>query len=71
MIEYQRYIGKVFKNEDGSYFGKVINIKDVIIFESLTIGGILKEFKTSIEVYIEYCKSRGKEPEKPGEIRNV
>jgi predicted HicB family RNase H-like nuclease len=71
MIEYQRYIGKVFKNKDGTYFGKVINIRDTITFEANTIGGILRAFKNSVEGYIEFCKSRGEEPEEAGEIINV
>ena len=66
MMEYKGYIGKVeFDSEAGIFHGEVINIRDVITFEGSSVDELNQAFKDSIDDYLEFCASRGEEPEKP------
>ena len=66
MMKYKNYIGVVqFDDDAGVFFGEVINTKDVITFEGKTVNQVRKSFKDSIEDYLEFCESRGENPDKP------
>ncbi len=65
-MEYKGYIGKVeFDSEAGIFHGEVINIRDVITFEGQSVDELRKAFIDSVEDYLEFCASRGENPEKP------
>jgi predicted HicB family RNase H-like nuclease len=66
MMEYKGYIGKVEVDEEGSILhGEVINIRDVVTFEGLSVDELRKAFRDSIEDYLDFCAQRGEVPEKP------
>jgi predicted HicB family RNase H-like nuclease len=66
MMEYKGYIGRVeFDDEAGLFHGEVINTRDVITFQGTTAEEIKREFKTSIDVYLEFCTEQGKTPDNP------
>jgi predicted HicB family RNase H-like nuclease len=66
MMEYKGYIGRVEFDDDASIFhGKVVNTRDVITFEGVSVAEIRKAFRDSVDVYIDFCKERGEEPDKP------
>ncbi|GGG04062.1 MULTISPECIES: type II toxin-antitoxin system HicB family antitoxin [Cysteiniphilum] len=65
-MNYKGYIGHVeFDEELEMFVGEVINTRDVITFQSDTAHGLKQEFINSIEDYLEFCKERSEEPEKP------
>lgn len=65
-MEYKGYIGTVqFDEEAETFHGEVINLKDVITFQSNSVEGLKREFHESVEDYLEFCRKRGEEPEKP------
>jgi predicted HicB family RNase H-like nuclease len=65
-MEYKGYIGTVQFDEDAEIFhGEVINLKDVITFQSDSVEGLKREFHDSVDDYLEFCKERNEEPEKP------
>ena len=65
-MNYKGYIGNVtFYDEDNIFYGEVINTHDVITFQGTSVAEIQQEFRNSIDVYLEWCKERGKTPEKP------
>ena len=65
-IEYQGYVARIELDEDEKILhGRVINIGDVVTFESPSAPQLLREFKRSIEDYFAFCKKRGEQPEKP------
>ena len=71
MITYKGYTGFVEKDDEaGIWFGRVIGIKDVITFKAETIEQARKEFEISVDVYLDFCKQLGEEPEAPfsGEV---
>ena len=43
----------------------MINTRDVITFQGESVGEIKKAFIDSVKDYLEFCKERCEEPEKP------
>ena len=46
------------------FFGRVININDVITFKAKTIEEARQEFHHSVDDYLVYCEDLGEEPDK-------
>jgi len=66
MLIYKNYIGHVeFDDEAEIFHGEVINTRDVITFQGNTVTQIKKAFHESVDDYLEFCKERNEEPEKP------
>lgn len=65
-MQYNDYIAEVFYDDSiGAFHGRVINLRDGITFEADSVEGLHREFAESVEDYLEWCRERGKEPEKP------
>lgn len=70
LMEHRGYTGAASRGPgpgDESYFGRVLDIRDVVTFESGTFAGLLREFRDSVDDYIAACERFGLEPETPGE----
>lgn len=66
MMQYKGYIGHlVFDDKAEVFHGEVINTKDVITFQGKSVEEIKKEFKASIDDYLEFCANRNENPDKP------
>jgi predicted HicB family RNase H-like nuclease len=66
MMEYKGYVGKVEYNaESETLHGEVVGIRDVVTFEGRSVEELRREFRKSVEVYLEVCKDTGKEPDRP------
>jgi len=66
MLNYKGYIGHVeFDDENEMFVGEVINTKDVITFQADTAHGLKQAFVDSIDDYLEFCRLRNENPEKP------
>lgn len=66
MIEYKGYVGVFeFDPDIDSFHGTVINTNDVITFYGSSVAELRKEMRKSIESYLEFCREKGREPEKP------
>jgi predicted HicB family RNase H-like nuclease len=66
MLIYKGYIGHVeFDDVTEIFNGEIINIRDVITFQGSSVAEIKKAFKESIDDYLDFCKKRREEPEKP------
>ena len=66
MINYKGYIGYVeYDDENRIFAGSVINTRTVITFQGSSVDEIEKEFRASVDDYLEWCKEDGIEPEKP------
>jgi predicted HicB family RNase H-like nuclease len=65
-MEYKGYVAHIeYDDEIESFFGHVINTRDQMTFYGKNPKQLKKEFKTTVDVYIDFCKREGKEPEKP------
>jgi predicted HicB family RNase H-like nuclease len=66
MMEYKGYLAEVtFDNEAQVLHGEVVNTRDVITFQAETVADLEREFQKSVDVYLQFCKDIGQEPEKP------
>ena len=66
MIEYKGYVG-IFEldPEIDSFHGTVINTNDVITFYGSSVAELREEMRNSVDEYLEFCREKGREPEKP------
>lgn len=66
MMKYKNYVATVEFDDDANVFhGEIANIRDVITFEGATVTELRKAFKGSVDDYLDFCKQRSEEPEKP------
>ena len=65
MLKHKGYTGYViFDDEARIFHGEVVGIRAVITFQGTTVEEIEHAFKDSVDDYLDWCKKRGKEPEK-------
>lgn len=65
-LEYKGYFGAVeFDYDDRTFYGEVVNIRDMIAFEGRSVDELEDSFHTAVDAYLELCEERGEEPEKP------
>jgi len=66
MMTYKGYCGVVQYDDEARIFhGEVINTRTVITFQGTTVDEIETSFRDSVDDYLDWCKERNKEPEKP------
>jgi predicted HicB family RNase H-like nuclease len=66
MMTYKGYEAIVAFDEEAKILsGEVINTRDVITFQADSADEVEKAFHDSVDDYIEFCNSRGEDPEKP------
>lgn len=66
MMEYKRYLGKVeYDDEQDIFWGEVLGIRDVVTFQGKSVRELRKAFRDSVDDYLEFCKERKEQPEKP------
>ncbi|MCP5049019.1 MAG: type II toxin-antitoxin system HicB family antitoxin [bacterium] len=66
MMTYKGYSGVVQYDDEAKVFhGEVINTRTVITFQGTTVDEIETAFQDSVDDYLDWCKERDKNPEKP------
>lgn len=66
MMEYKGFIGKVeYDSEARIFAGSVINTRAVITFNGRDVDELEREFRNSVDDYIQWCRDDGVEPERP------
>lgn len=65
-MTYKGYSGVIEFDEDARLFhGEVIGLRDVITFQGTSVEELEKAMAESVDFYLEWCKERSKNPEKP------
>jgi len=66
-LKYKGYIGTIqFSEGDNCFYGKVLGMKNACItYEGENASELLEDFKGAIDMYLEYCQSKGIAPETP------
>jgi len=65
-MKYKGYTALVeFSDEDGCLVGKVLGIRDAIVFDGSTVEEIRTNFHGIIDHYIAACAKSGREPNQP------
>ena len=54
-----------YDEEDCLFFGRVINIKNIIVFDGLSVDELEQSFQSVIDEYLADCQALNKTPEKP------
>lgn len=66
LLHYKNYTGSVeFSEEDAVFHGKVLGIQSLISFEGDSVKSIIKDFHNAVDEYLDFCDSKGIQPEKP------
>ncbi len=66
MMKYKGYEAKIeYDDEDRLFFGRVININDVIVFDGLSVDELEQLFHKIIDEYLADCQVLHKTPDKP------
>ena len=66
MMSYKGYTGHVeFDDEAGVFHGEVLDLRDVVTFQGTSVDELEQAFKDSIDDYLEFCRERQEEPDKP------
>ena len=66
IMRYKGYWAEIrYSDEDGCFWGRVEGLKNTsITFEGQTVKELKKDFKETIDFYLENCKKSNEEPEK-------
>jgi len=63
---YKGYEGVARFDEAAETFtGQVINTRDVITFQGKSVRELKRAFEDSVDDYLDFCRSRNEEPERP------
>lgn len=66
MLEYKGYTGSAeFDDEAALFHGEVLDTRDVITFQGTSVKELEQAFRESVEDYLEFCRERGEDPDKP------
>ena len=66
-LKYKGYQGMITEMnfKSGMIHGEVLLTKDVVTFKASNIKDLVKEFKTSVRDYLDFCREDGVSPNKP------
>jgi predicted HicB family RNase H-like nuclease len=65
-LQHRGYDGSVeYSAEDKMLHGRVVGIHDMISFGGESVQELEKNFRDAVDEYLEFCKKRGKTPNKP------
>jgi predicted HicB family RNase H-like nuclease len=60
------YLATIELDEDaGLFHGEVVNTRDVLTIQGRTLDELRSAFADTIADYADWCRERGKEPERP------
>ncbi|WP_159468822.1 type II toxin-antitoxin system HicB family antitoxin [Dyadobacter sp. 3J3] len=64
-LTYNGYTASInYSSEDEVFFGKIIGINDLILFEGTSVDELKNALKEAIDDYLETCKQLNKSPDK-------
>ena len=65
-LSYKGYKGTIEPQIDtGTLYGKLAFIRDLVTYEATTLVDLEREFRVSVDGYLEDCAEVGKTPDKP------
>lgn len=66
LMHHEDYVATVELDEEaGLFYGEVVNTRDVLTFQGETVEELRVAFADTIADYKEWCRERGKEPDRP------
>jgi len=66
LLTYKGYTAEVeYDAQEGILYGRVLDLRDTITFQSESATEITNEFHTSVDEYLSFCAEQKIEPAKP------
>ena len=66
MLRHKGYTGHAEFDADAELFhGEVLDTRDVITFQGTSVEELTSAFRESVDDYLEFCRDRNEEPDKP------
>lgn len=66
LLSHKDYTGSVeYDEEEDIFYGVVQDLHDVVTFYSKSVDDLQQAFEDSIWDYLDFCRERNEEPEKP------
>jgi predicted HicB family RNase H-like nuclease len=66
IMHHEGYVAAIELDEEaGLFHGEVINTRDVLTFQGRTLDELKSAFADTIADYVDWCRERGREPERP------
>lgn len=66
MMEYKGYRASVtFDDEIEFFHGEVVDTRDVITFQGVSVEELREAFRGSVDEYLKVCAEMGRSPDKP------
>ena len=64
-MNYKGFTAKIeFSADDKVFVGRLIGIRDIVMFEAETVEGLDKAFHEAVDFHIEVCEKTGKKTKK-------
>ena len=65
-LTHDGYVATVEYDDEADVFhGEVVNTRDVLTFQGRTVDELKAAFADTVADYLDWCRERGKEPERP------
>lgn len=65
-MKYKGFLGSIeISVEDGCLFGKLLHIRDLVLYQGQTVHELRQAFESSADDYIRTCEELGCEPKRP------
>lgn len=65
-MTYKGYAARIeYDDNDGIFVGRLLGIRDIVVFHGETVQGLRKALRDTVEGYIETCRKAGIEPQRP------
>lgn len=65
ILKYKGYSANIhFSSQDDVFYGKILGINDLIMFEGNSVKDLKKAFKEAVDDYLKTCKQLNKTPDK-------
>jgi predicted HicB family RNase H-like nuclease len=65
-LKHKGYEGSVeYSAEDRLLHGRILGIRDMVIYDGTSIREIEKNFRGAVDEYLEFCEAEGKKPDVP------
>ena len=65
MMTHKGYFGSVSYDDDRIFYGKIEFIRALVSYEGTDVTSLREAFEEAVEDYLELCRKREEEPEKP------
>ncbi|MBE0643481.1 MAG: type II toxin-antitoxin system HicB family antitoxin [Bacteroidetes bacterium] len=65
-MKYKEYSARIeFDEHDRLFYGEVLGIRDIVTFHGRSVRELERAFKDSVDDYVDLCRTRGEEPDRP------